>query len=72
MRTTKKQREVILQCVEDPENFALIEGKKNSAPSSPSTCSKLLQKTDGLQRMAAVVNSAFPGTHYMAKLVKNL
>ncbi len=71
MRTTKKQREVLLQFAEDPDDFALIEGKKTSALRGPPTGGKVLRKADGFQRMAAAVNLAFPGLNWTTRSVEN-
>jgi hypothetical protein len=70
MQTTKAQREVILQFAEDPDNFALIEGKRTSASSGPPTGRKALRKADGFQRMAAAVNSAFSNINWMPRGVE--
>ncbi len=64
MRTTKEQREVCLQCAKDPDNSAVIEGKKTSALSGPFTGGKVERKADGFQRMVAVVDSAFPAINW--------
>jgi hypothetical protein len=61
MQTTQEQREVILQFAEDPDNFAVIEGIKQSAVNGPPTGGKVERKSDGFQRIAATVNSAFQG-----------
>jgi hypothetical protein len=60
-----------LQFTEDPDNFAIIEGKKTIALSRPPTSGKVEQITDSYQHMAARVDSEFPGFNWNTMSMDN-
>src|SRR5947208_493335 len=69
--TTKKQFEAMVKFIEDPNNFAIIEGVRTGAMIGPPTGEKALKKINGLEKMAEAVNHKCPGSGWTKEACKN-